>query len=79
MNQLVRTAAIELRRRAPDALCVALHPGTVDTGLSSPFAKTGLDVHAPRDAAAHLLDVIDRLEPRDSGGFFDWRGDPIAW
>ncbi|PBS14185.1 C-factor [Lysobacteraceae bacterium NML93-0792] len=79
LNQLVRTAAIELRRRAPDALCVALHPGTVDTGLSSPFAKTGLDVHAPREAAAHLLDVIDRIEPRDSGGFFDWRGDPIAW
>ena len=34
LNQLVRTAAIELRRKRPNAICVALHPGTVDTKLS---------------------------------------------
>lgn len=79
LNQLVRTAAIELRRRAPQAICVALHPGTVDTALSTPFAKAGLEVQTPRDAAAHLLAVIERLAPHDSGGFFDWRGTPIAW
>src|SRR3989338_7688652 len=39
LNQLVHTAAIELARRNKEALCVALHPGTVDTGLSQPFAK----------------------------------------
>lgn len=37
LNQLVRTAAIELARKRPDALCVALHPGTVATGLSAPL------------------------------------------
>lgn len=79
LNQLVRTASIELRRRAPQAICVALHPGTVDTALSTPFAKTGLTVRPPRDAAMQLLTVIDRLHPHDSGGFFDWRGDTIAW
>ena len=31
MNQLVHTAAIELRRSQPEAICVALHPGTVAT------------------------------------------------
>ncbi len=79
LNQLVRTAAIEFARRAPEAACVALHPGTVDTALSAPFAKSGLAVHAPRDAAANLVDVIDALGPAESGGFFDWRGESIPW
>ena len=34
-HQLLRTAAIELRRSRPDAVCVALHPGTVATPLSA--------------------------------------------
>lgn len=79
LNQLVRTAAIELARRAPEAACVALHPGTVETPLSAPFAKTGLTLHSPSNAAAHLLDVIDRLDATHSGGFYDWRGDTIPW
>ncbi|GAB4397284.1 MAG: SDR family oxidoreductase [Rhodoferax sp.] len=79
LNQLVRTAAIELARSHPQALCVALHPGTVDTGLSRPFAKQGLTVTAP-DAAAHrLLDVLDGLSPSDSGGFFNHDGSPLPW
>ncbi len=79
LNQLVRTASIELKRRAPDAICVALHPGTVATRLSQPFAKAGLDVHAPDAAARHLLSVIEGLTPAETGGFFDWRGQPLPW
>jgi NAD(P)-dependent dehydrogenase (short-subunit alcohol dehydrogenase family) len=79
LNQLVRTGAIELRRRHPDAVCVALHPGTVDTRLSAPFAKRGLDVTTPGEAARRLLDVIDRLEPADSGAFLDYRGERLPW
>lgn len=79
LNQLVRTAAIELARRAPQAACVALHPGTVATALSAPFAKQGLEVHAPSDAATNLLDVVERLRPDQSGGFYDWRGEVIPW
>jgi len=79
LNQLVHTAAIELARRNRDALCVALHPGTVDTGLSQPFAKTGLQVRPPEVAAGELLGVIDGLPPGSSGGFFDHRGLTVAW
>ena len=71
LNQLMRTAAIELARTRPLAVCVALHPGTVDTGLSAPFAKTGLDVQTPAQAAARLLEVIAGLAPGQTGGFFD--------
>ena len=79
LNQLVRTAAIELGRRRPDSICVALHPGTVDTGLTSPFNKTGLEVQSPDAAAGRLLAVIDRLSPGDSGGFLDHRGERVPW
>lgn len=79
LNQLVRTSAVELARQSPEALCVALHPGTVATSLSAPFAATGLKVHTPSEAAHHLLGVIDGLTAEANGGFFDWRGQPVAW
>ena len=79
LNQLVHTAAIELRRRAPEAICVALHPGTVATDLSSPFAKTGLEVQTPAECAAKLLAVIEGLTTADSGGFFNHDGAALPW
>ncbi len=79
LNQLVHTAAIELRRRAPQAICVALHPGTVHSALSQPFAKTGLTVRQPDVAAAELLATIAALKPEDSGGFFSYDGEALPW
>ncbi len=79
LNQFIHTNAIELRRRWPDAICVALHPGTVATRLSAPFAKSGLDVQTPDIAARRLLGVIDGLDADKSGGFFDHRGEAIPW
>jgi len=79
LNQLVRTAAVELARRSPEGICVALHPGTVDTPLSVPFAPAGHDTHTPAKAAGHLLSVVEKLSAEANGGFFDWRGAPVPW
>lgn len=79
LNQLVRTASIELRRRNKDSICVALHPGTVDTPLSQPFAKTGLAVRPAPEAAADLLAVLAALTPADTGTLVDYRGQPLPW
>ncbi|PPD45135.1 MAG: C-factor [Methylocystis sp.] len=79
LNQLLRTAAVELKRTRPAAIVASLHPGTVATSLSAPFAKAGLDVMTPDVSAARLLSVTERLEPDDSGGFFDYRGAAIPW
>jgi len=79
LNQLVHTAAIELRRRAPGAICVSLHPGTVDSPLSVPFAKTGLTVCQPPEAAQRLLAVVAGLQAVDSGGFFNHDGQALPW
>tara|TARA_R110002073_G_scaffold242536_3_gene404577 strand:+ start:640 stop:1347 length:708 start_codon:yes stop_codon:yes gene_type:complete len=79
LNQLVRTAAIEQARRNPDSICIALHPGTADTRLSAPFAKSGLELRSPHRAAVALLTVMDGLDSHDSGGFRDQDGIAIPF
>jgi NAD(P)-dependent dehydrogenase (short-subunit alcohol dehydrogenase family) len=80
LNMVVKTAAIELARTRPQAICVALHPGTVATPLSAPFsARVPADrLLQPDRAALLLLDVIGGLKPRDSGRIFAWDGAEIA-
>jgi hypothetical protein len=51
----------------------------VDTKLSAPFSKAGLDVRAPEVAAFDLLEVIEGLTPDESGGLFDYAGWPLPW
>lgn len=80
-NQLLHTLAVETARRAPALICVALHPGTVDTELSRPF-QGGVKpekLFTPEQAAAHLLDVIANLQRAQHGGFYAWDGRPIPW
>lgn len=79
LNQLVRTAAVELSRTNREAVCIALHPGTVATPLSAPFAKTGLEVREPDQAAALLLGVLDRVTATSSGRLLDYRGEVIPF
>ena len=79
LNQFVHTASIELRRQRPEAVCVALHPGTVQSALTEPFAKTGLQVRSPDAAAMDLIGVMARLQPSHNGGFFDYSGQPVPW
>lgn len=78
LNQLVRTLAIEDKRRNDRGIVVALHPGTVDTRLSKPFQSAGRDLFKPDRAAVQLLDVLDGLKPQDSGKLFAWDGAEIA-
>ena len=74
LNQLVKTASIEMTRRNRQSVCVALHPGTVDTALSQPFAKTGLKVRPAEEAAGDLLTVLGGLMPGDTGCLVDYKG-----
>lgn len=78
VNQVVRTTAVEVGRRRKEAVIVALHPGTVRTELTEKYLSRHPSV-PPEEAAQNLLGVIDRLGPKDSGGFFDWRGDRVEW
>lgn len=81
LNMLLKTLSIELARRNPNALCVGLHPGTVDTNLSRPFQSgvSGGKLFPPTGSARHLLSVLDRLTPDDTGGLFGWDGSRIPY
>ena len=76
-NQLIRTASIEVARTKPEALLVALHPGTVQSDLSAPFAKAGLTVRPPAESAEAMLRVVDGLT--ETGTFRGYDGATIPW
>lgn len=81
LNQILKTASIEARRRFKNVVLAALHPGTTDTELSRPFqANVPPDkLFSTRFVAERLLHVIDGLELEQSGGFFAWDGQSIPW
>ena len=81
LNMLVRSLAIELARTRPLAVCVALHPGTVDTALSRPFQRNvaAEKLFTPSHSAERLLEVLDGLGPKDSGGFYAYDGRRIPF
>ena len=81
LNQMIKCLSIELARSRPDAVCVALHPGTVDTSLSRPFQR-GIPadrLFSPHEAAGNLLRTIDGLAPSDTGRLISWDGSTIPY
>lgn len=78
LNQIIRGAAIELGRTNKGSVCVALHPGTVETPFTAKYAGRHSTVPAP-EAANNLLSVIANLTPDQTGQFFDYAGQPIQW
>lgn len=78
LNMLIKTASIEVRRSQPNAVLLALHPGTVNSRLSQPFRGAEIGRPAP-DAAQDLLRVIDGLGPEASGGFYSYSGQVLPW
>jgi len=79
LNQIMRTAAIELARTHPDGVCLSLHPGTVDTALSQPFHRDRSGLQSPAQSAAALLAVMESATPAQSGSFLDYAGQPIPF
>ncbi|MCI5043700.1 MAG: SDR family NAD(P)-dependent oxidoreductase [Aquisalinus sp.] len=78
LNQIIRTASVEIARTRKQSVCLALHPGTVDTKLSSDYT-TEYEKFTPQQCAEKLLSVIENKKPPESGGFFDYAGKAIDW
>ncbi len=80
-NQLLKTLAIELARRNPQAIVLALHPGTTETRLSEPFRQNVAPskLFTPAFVAERLLDIMTTATPSDSGKFIGWDGQQIPW
>ncbi|MEM6902271.1 MAG: SDR family NAD(P)-dependent oxidoreductase [Pseudomonadota bacterium] len=79
LNQHIRCAAIELARKHKQAFCVGLHPGTVDTKLSTPFQKKVPDgkLFTPELATGAMLNTLDQLSAGDSGKLLGYDGEEI--
>lgn len=78
LNQLIHGAAIEMKRSHRRACAVCLHPGTVETPFTAPYAGRHKTVPA-EVAAERLVRVIEGLTPARSGGFYDHAGDEVPW
>jgi NAD(P)-dependent dehydrogenase (short-subunit alcohol dehydrogenase family) len=81
LNMFVRTSSIEYKRSCPNAILVALHPGTTDTKLSLPFQRNvpPEKLFSVDRTVSQLLTVMNGLSPTDSGEFFSWDGSRIVW
>jgi len=79
LNMLVKTSAIESRRRNKESIVVGLHPGTVDSNLSRPYqSRVEKDkLFTPVASAQHLTRVLDSLQQSDTGACFAWDGKPV--
>lgn len=72
VNMAMRSIAQEL---APEGFTVVLvHPGWVRTDMGGPGAA--IDVET---SVRGLVALIDRLQPADSGRFFDYTGAELPW
>jgi NAD(P)-dependent dehydrogenase (short-subunit alcohol dehydrogenase family) len=81
LNQIMRTAKIEARRRFKGCILACVHPGTTDTALSRPFqANVPEDkLFPPAFVAERFMSIFEALEIEDSGAFLAWDGAPIPW
>ncbi len=71
LNSVLKDVSLALAGRA---IGVALHPGWVRTDMGG--GEADLDVV---DAVAGMRRTLAALQPADSGGFFNFDGEPLAW
>ena len=76
LNMVIKNIAIEQGRRNKQSIIVGLHPGTVNSKLSKPFSSNvpAHKLFTPEFSATKLLDVLSKLNPRNSGKIFAWDG-----
>jgi NAD(P)-dependent dehydrogenase (short-subunit alcohol dehydrogenase family) len=81
LNMMVKTAAIELARRAQNIKLIAFHPGTTDTPLSKPFQKNvpANKLFTAEFVAKQLLDIVEETPLDQTASYLDWQGDTIDW
>jgi|TARA_B100001093_G_scaffold435032_1_gene432800 NAD(P)-dependent dehydrogenase (short-subunit alcohol dehydrogenase family) len=81
LNMMLSNIAIEFNRSCSNVKVLALHPGTVDTNLSSPFSKNMNPDHlfTPEYSVKSMMDVIENVDKNPLGAFYAWDGERIPW
>lgn len=79
LNMGTRTICHELRRQGTWA--IVLYPGMTDTDMSKPFQK-GMKpemIFPVSFTVKRMLDVVDGMEEKHSGGLYDWAGQALPF
>ena len=81
LNMAIKTLSLEWQYKVPNCCVAALHPGTTDTQLSAPFQSNVATkkLFSTDQTAALLLDVINNLNSKNSGKFWNWDGEELPW
>ena len=78
LNQIIKTSSIEQKRLNKNLIMVSVHPGTVNTKLSSPFIGKR-KVQTPSEAATKIINLLETLTVADSGLFFDYNKNTLPF
>ncbi|XP_076045695.1 C-signal-like [Oratosquilla oratoria] len=81
LNMVTRNLSIELGRGRKKVICVALHPGTVDTSLSRPYHKNvpAGQLFSVEQSVSYLMGIIDGLSSAETGRYYGWDGKEIPF
>ncbi|XP_065589451.1 C-signal-like [Cyrtonyx montezumae] len=75
LNMLTRCQSMGYREHG--ILCVALHPGWVQTDMGNSVGdKPPVTVDA---SVGGMMKVLSSLSEKDTGTFLDWEGNAVAW
>lgn len=80
VNQIAKSVDVYLKQRCEGkAMCVALHPGTVKTGLSEEFwgSTPSEKLFGAEWVAGRLCEVVRGLGLEGRGRCWDWEGKEI--
>jgi NAD(P)-dependent dehydrogenase (short-subunit alcohol dehydrogenase family) len=81
LNMLIKNISIEIKRKSPYPIIVGLHPGTVDSKLSSQFTS-GISkdkIFTADYAVKKMIHVLLSLTTEDTGKLFAWDGQEIGF
>ena len=78
LNQLIKTASIEFKRKKSKIIFLSLHPGTVDTKLSKPFSNKK-KLFTTSLAAKKILKTLNNASAEQSGSLIDYDGNIIPF
>lgn len=79
LNMIIKNLAVEMKMSHNQAIIVGLHPGTVDSKLSKPFQNNvpANKLFTADYAVEKMLNVINNLNPDNSGKCYAWDGKEI--
>lgn len=79
LNMFTKTLSLESKR--DKTIVISLHPGTTDTDLSKPFQRNVKPekLFSAEHSVNQMLELIWRLEMKDSGLFFAYDGSVIPF